>query len=137
MGMESEENIRDRELVFAGPHPDPRQPASALLALGEIPAVYSLRVVDESRLHIRYDVRGVSFAEIEEFLTHLGFHLDNGLLTRMKRAFFQYTDDTIRANNGIRPGGTITNLREVFLHGFGLHRHGCRDDRPRHWRQYL
>lgn len=131
------EHIRERELIFAIPHRDVDLPASAILVLGEIPAVRHTMVTGDCSLHLSYDVREICFADVEECLACHGLHLDNSILFRLRRAYFHYTDDTARTNLGIRPGGTTTNLREVFRNDFDRARHGCRDNRPHSWRDYL
>lgn len=135
--MDHEDFIRERQLAFGNLSPDPCQAASALLVLSETPSVQLMQALDNSHLRIRYDVRDLDFATIEELLERRGFFLDNALLAKLKRAWFEYSDDTLRANLGIHPGGTTNNVRSVFLQDFDHHHHGCRDGRPRHWRQYF
>jgi hypothetical protein len=91
-GMDS--TLRSRELVFCGPHWEADQAPSAALLLADSPMVSEVSVSGPNRVLIRYDLLEVTFAEIEAALQELGFHLDNSLLTRLRRAYYQYCEET-------------------------------------------
>jgi len=86
-------------------------------------------------LHVRYDVRIITLQMIEEGLTELGYHLDNSLLVRLKRALFYYTEEIERENLGVAKSSGVTP--QVFIHRYQKICHGCRDHRPEYWRNYL
>ncbi|ACL71617.1 hypothetical protein Tgr7_0520 [Thioalkalivibrio sulfidiphilus HL-EbGr7] len=132
-----EEFIRHRELAFRGPHRDNDQARAACLLLSDTDAVQEVRVLGPNRLVVTYDLRQVTYSELESALTEMGFHLDNSLVIKIKRALYNYSEDTIRANLGI-PSQCFGNCaRKIFINHYRQHEHGCRDHRPRHWREYL
>lgn len=132
---EAEELIKRRELRFCHLHPDPNQARSALLLLSDASGVVEITLADELCLYITYDVRHLTLDAIESVLTRLGYHLDNRLLTRMKRALYSYSEETQRANLGV--SGNTDNTTQVFVKRYTSNYHGCRDKRPDHWRKYL
>lgn len=125
-----------RELVFRGPHRDADQAPAAALLLADSPMVSEVSVTARNRVLVRYDLREVTFAEIESALEELGFHLDNSVLTRLRRAYYLYCEDTRRANLRISPNCFGQCARRVFVREYQKHQHGCRDQRPSHWREY-
>ena len=132
---EAEELIKRRELRFCHLHPDPNQARSALLLLSDASGVIDITLADELCLYITYDVRYLTLDAIESVLTRLGYHLDNRLLTRMKRALYSYSEETQRANLGV--SDNTDNTTQVFVKRYTSNYHGCRDKRPDHWRKYL
>lgn len=130
-----EELIKTREIRFCHLHPDPDQALSALLLLSDAEGVVDIQFIDELYLSISYDVRQLTLQAVEDVLIRLGYHLDNRLLTRMKRALSYYSEETQRANLGsIVETDTTT---KVFVKRYSINYHGCRDKRPEHWRKYL
>jgi hypothetical protein len=130
--------IKHREIVFSKPHPDPRQAHSAMLLLGDVDGVVAVDLLDEDRIGIGYDLRSLCYEEIQQALTEVGFHLDQGLLQKLRHALWTYTEATQRANLGLDPklcGGSCAE--KVFVRHYRSRAHGCRDDRPQHWRRYL
>ena len=133
----SDEFIRHREVAFRAPHSEPDQAQAACLLLSDTDAIQDVRLLAPNLLVVTYDLRDVTFAELESALTELGFHLDNGLMIKLKRALYNYSEDTIRANLGL-PDQCFGNCaRKIFINYYRQHEHGCRDHRPRHWRRYL
>lgn len=128
--------LRSRELVFCRPHWEADQAPSAALLLADSPMVSEVSVSGPNRVLIRYDLLEVTFAEIEAALQELGFHLDNSLLTRLRRAYYQYCEETRRANLKVRSNCFGHCARRIFVREYQKHEHGCRDQRPDHWRSY-
>ena len=128
--------IRHREIAFCELHPDPYQARSATLALADVPGIHGVHFVSPTFLRVTYDVLQVTLEEIEAALSEMGFHLDNRLLYRLRRALHYYTEDTVRANNGC-PNGESNCTQKIFAERYGHVDHGCRDHRPDHWRRYL
>lgn len=125
-----------RELVFQGPHREADQASGAALLLADSPLVSEVSVTGPNRVVVRYDLRDVTFAEIESALEELGFHLDNSILTRLRRAYYGYCEDTRRANMKINPNCFGHCARRIFVRHYQKGEHGCRDHRPSHWRAY-
>lgn len=132
-----EELIKRREIRFCHLHPDPEQARSALLLLSDAEGVVDIKFIDEQCLSIIYDVRLLTLQAIEDVLIRLGYHLDNRLLTRMKRALYSYSEETQRANLGSSVETSTSTTTKVFVKRYSINYHGCRDKRPEHWRKYL
>jgi hypothetical protein len=54
----------------------------------------------------------------------------------MRRALVHYTEQTQRMNMGCDRGDPNCTVK-VFISRYQQREHGCRDDRPQHWRRYL
>lgn len=132
----SQELIKHREIVFCSLHPDPAQAQSAMLVLTDIEGVEHMRLISHQRLHVTYDIRRVCLQWLEEVLEELGFHLDNSLFTKLRRALYHYTEEVQRDNLKC-PKGETNCTDKVFVNRYQRLPHGCRDDRPPHWRKYL
>ncbi len=130
--------VKFREIGFCSPHPDPQQALSATLVLVDIGGIIRVTVPDRSRntIHVRYDLNEISLYVIEDLLSELGFHLDNSLLAKLKRALYYYTEENELQTLGLHTGQD-QSTRDIFMRCYRCHSHGCRDERPQHWRKYL
>lgn len=127
--------VKHREIRFCRLHPDLQQAHSASLVLSDVEGIEQLRPEGTHLLRVSYDISTLSLCLIEDVLVDLGFHLDNSLLVKLKRALHYYTDEVERANLGIDECGCAD--RQVFINRYLKRSHGCRDQRPEHWRNYL
>ena len=127
---------KQRDVMFHPLHDDQNQALTACQMLADIDGIILTEALSELHLVIRYDLRFFTLADIEELLTTVGFHLDNNLLIKLKRALYRYTEETERANMGC-PEGQANCTREVFINRYQNLPHGCRDKRSPHWRNYL
>jgi hypothetical protein len=136
MGTTHPDRIKHREVWFRGPHPDPLQAQSAFLLLSDLEGILAVRLVECTAdvLHVSYDVHIICLQHIEEILVEVGYHLDNNLLVKLKRAIYYYTEQVERETHGSQSGNSTRNL---FIEHYRRHTHGCRDERPQHWRKYL
>jgi len=130
------ETIRHRELIFCPLHPDPHQARSAMLLLSDVPGVLHLELITSHRLRVGYDIRSLCLRVIEEALIEVGFHLDNSLLVKLKRALCYYTEEVQLQNLGCGRGESNCT-QKIFISHYLQRPHGCRDERPEHWRRYL
>ncbi len=128
--------IKKREIHLNPLHPDPNPARSAMLALSAIDGIERIDVINSTCLLIRYHLLQVTLAEIDTLLQEHGYHLDNSLIHKLKRALYYYTEETERANFGC-PNGHCKTTRDVFIHTYLKQPHGCRDPRPQYWRDYL
>jgi len=130
--------VKYRAIGFCNPHPDPQQALSAVLVLADIEGIIRVSIPDSTRsvLHVSYDLSEISLHIIEDLLTELGFHLDNSLLAKLKRALYYYTEENELQALDL-PTGQDLSTREIFMRCYQCHSHGCRDERPQHWRKYL
>lgn len=134
MDREARTLVKHREIRFCRLHPDQQQAHSASLILSDVEGVHLLRPQDSYLLHISYDISCLSLNLIEDVLVDLGYHLDNSLMVKLMRALYYYTEEAERANLGIDECGCAD--RQVFINRYLKLRHGCRDERPEHWRNY-
>ena len=103
-----------------------------MLMLVDVEGIEQVLALTNTQLSISYDVTCVTLNIIEQALLELGYHLDNSLLVKMKRALYYYTEETLRTNLGCN-----NCTRDIFINRYQKQSHGCRDERPRHWRHYL
>ncbi|HHI77085.1 MAG TPA: hypothetical protein ENJ94_07930 [Gammaproteobacteria bacterium] len=128
--------IKVREIAFCPLHPDRNQAGTAVQLLRDCEGVLSAERLNDRLLRVSYDLHHATLAAIEELLEHFGFHLDNSLLQRMRRALVKYTEETQRSNLGCGRGTTNCTVK-VFINSYRQRAHGCQDGRPQHWRRYL
>ena len=122
--------------MFNALHDDENQALTASQMLIDLDGIELADTISNVHLIVRYDLRFFTLADIEELLTTVGFHLDNNLLIKLKRALYRYTEDTERANMGCIEG-QFNCTREAYINRYQQLPHGCRDKRPSHWRNYL
>ena len=126
--------IKIRDILFQSPHDDAQQAHSASLTLLDLDGVQHATAVNANFLILHYDVREITLYDIETLLYELGYHLDNSLFCKLKRALFYYTEETQRANYGL--SRHTKQYDSVFVDQYERRSHGCRDQRPEHWREY-
>jgi hypothetical protein len=136
MDAQGEGLHKKREIAFCELHPDPNQIGSAAALLAEIDGIRRVEVIDAGLLEVHYHLLAICLAEIEMVLEQNGFHLDNGLIYKVKRALYHYTEETQRANLGCAKG-EANCTQQVFVNRYRKREHGCQDDRPYRWRRYL
>lgn len=128
--------FKQREIAFCTLHPDPNQAGSASALLVDIKGIQTVEVISPSSLQISYHLLAICLADIELLLEQSGFHLDNRLTTKIRRALYHYTEETQRANHGCCKSDPNCT-QKVFVSRYQKRDHGCQDDRPDHWRRYL
>ncbi len=126
----------EREIEFQTLHPDPDQAGSAAVLLLEIDGVHHAEAISPQTLQVVYHLLAITLADIECLLKTNGFHLDNGLVYKIRHALYHYMEETQRANLGCTKGDANCT-QKVFVNRYRKREHGCQDDRPEHWRQYL
>ena len=135
MGGPDPERTKHREVHFRAPPPAAEQAYHAALALRKIDGVLRAHSSAGPTVHVTYDLTEVSLQLIECLLIELGFHLDNSLLAKLKRALYYYTEQAEQETLGCQRGrGNCTQA--IFINRYQHLQHGCRDDRPDHWRHY-
>lgn len=136
MDQQGDGLLKEREIVFCTLHPDPDQAGSAATLLIEIEGVHQVEVINSGHLQVIYHLHAISLADIEALLQQRGFHLDNRLVYKIRRALQHYTEETQLANLGCGRGES-NSTEKVFVNRYRKREHGCQDDRPEHWRRYL
>lgn len=125
---------KKRDIRFCRLHPEHRQAYSAAIVVGDMPGVYESSALTDHQLQVGYDLARISLQQIETDLQDQGYHLDNSLLSKLKRALYYYTEENERTHLGLR--GPEANT-QVYVNRYQRLPHGCRDERPEHWRNYL
>lgn len=134
----SSEWLKRRQIRFAPGRSEQNQALAAEELLAAVEAVREVAATSELALSVVYDLSEINLRDIEAALLELGFELDNSLPVRAKRALWYFAEDTQRLNASEDPRrDNPANAWEVFVNRYQSQRHGCRDRRPRHWREYL
>ncbi len=135
MDSTSNECIKYRDILFDEVYDQDEAPSQlATLLLADAPGIVNLNPVSDTQLHISYDLRTVNLEIIETGLTEVGFHLDNSLMCKIRRALCHFTEETQCINMGCHYDSKTT--RDIYICRYLKLPHGCRDDRPNHWREY-
>lgn len=129
------EEIKQREVRFCtlDPTAEPARDAAQLLL--NAAGVDTVQALTRDSIHIHYRLSQISLQIIEESLAELGFHLDNSLLCRMRRALIYYCEETELANMG-RSHDKANATLDVFINSYQQRNHGCRDPHPKHLRNH-
>ena len=104
--------------------------------LGDCEGIDLVEHISQALIRVHYQINHVCLADIENLLEERGFHLDNNLLHRMRRALVHYMEETQRINLGCGRGESNCTTK-VFINSYRRRDHGCQDERPKHWRRYL
>lgn len=126
---------KQRDIMFSPLHDDEKQASTAAQMLIDLEGVLLAKVTSDTHLIVRYDLRYFTLDDIEDLLITVGFHLDNNLLSKIKRALYRYTEATERANLGYEKD-QLNQTRETYINRYQHLPHGCQDKRPEHWRDY-
>lgn len=136
MDISDDDRYKHRQIAFDPLHPHSDQAEMAARFLVDVDGVLRCQASTPLLLQVRYDLLKTTLEEIEDALRELGMHLDGALMLRLRRAMHHYMEDTQRANWGCSQG-EHNCTKKVFAQRYQVLEHGCRDDRPEHWRRYL
>jgi len=128
--------IKTREIHFRNVDPAANDAREAMRLLLGADGIDEIRALSKDCIQITYDVRQLTLQTLEDALMEVGFHLDNNLLTKVKRALFHYTEETQLMNMGYHHDQASSTL-DVFINCYDQRKHGCRDERPEYLRHYL
>jgi hypothetical protein len=126
--------VKHRQILFQPIHADREQAPTAAQLLKGVGGILELEAHSPTCLRLVYDLGEVCLRDIEAALDEVGFHLDNSLISKLRRAVWYYAEDTQRANLGCHDPRNCA--RRVFIDCYRHHAHGCRDARPEHLRRY-
>jgi hypothetical protein len=122
-----------REIVFHDLPSGQAERAQALLdGLDGIQA--SLKSECERTLVIQYKVTHYTLQGLEKALGSQGFHLDNSLLQKVRRALIYFCENVQRENLAIN--APDAKSQQVFARVYEHHMHGDKDETPEEWREY-
>lgn len=122
---------KTREIVF---HPLPAGQAERARDLLHGLDGLQAELHDPLSLRVRYSVRLYTLESLEGALQAQGFHLDNSLLPKLKRALVHFCENVQRENLAIN--APDVKSQQVFARVYEKHLHGDRDDTPEEWREY-
>jgi hypothetical protein len=92
--------------------------------------------LSDDRLSATYEVPAINAATVVEALEASGVTPVLSWLQRL-RLWLRYYREAIFEENLNDESGWESCVREIYVSRYRHRRHGRRDDRPRHWRQYL
>ena len=121
-----------REIVFHALPPGQAQRARALLE--GLDGLIVLAGPDGNRLLVRYHICEYTLEGLETALMSEGFHLDNSLLSKLKRSLAYFCESVQRAN--VAANEPDIKSQQAFMKVYERHLHGDRDDTPEEWRSY-
>jgi hypothetical protein len=122
---------KTREITFQVPPPDQAGKAVSLLhGLDGIQA----GIIRTDTLTVRYCIKDFTLEGIETALIEQGFHLDNSILSKIKRALAYFCERVQREN--IIANVPDAKSQKVFAKVYEHHLHGDKDETPEEWRTY-
>lgn len=89
---------------------------------------------DGRRLLVRYSVCEYTLEGLETALASQGFHLDNSLMSKLRRALAYFCESVQRRN--VEANEPDIKSQQAFMKVYERHLHGDRDDTPEEWRSY-
>lgn len=123
---------KTREIVF---HPLPAgQAARALTLLQGLDGLIVEAAQPPNHLRVRYHICEYTLEGLETALVSEGFHLDNSLLSKLKRALAYFCESVQRSN--VKANEPDIKSQQAFMKVYENHLHGDRDDTPEEWRDY-
>lgn len=128
-----DQHQQHREIVFSALPTD--QAVQAARILNRIVGVTAQAYPREHRIAVQYDVTEHCLLELETILSDIGFHLDNHILQKIKRALAHYCEE-VQCDNLNIPEHNLKS-REVYVKVWEKHPHGDHDDTPEELRRYL
>ena len=123
---------KNREIVF---HALPvGQAAHALSLLRGLEGLEVVAGEHANHLWVRYHVCEYTLEGLETALSSQGFHLDNSLLCKLKRALAYFCENVQRGN--VEANVPDIKSKQAFMKVYEHHLHGDRDETPEEWRDY-
>jgi len=135
MPEQNPELLKQREINFAALSDDTNPAASAAELLDGLAGIVWLKAAHNTQLLVEFDLSCVSLRQLEDALITVGYHLDNSILNKIKRALYHYTEETQLANMG-DDHAESKSTTQIFISSYIQRRHDCRDERPSYYRHY-
>ena len=130
--MRPDDTIKRRDICFNAFPPGQAAQVGALLNGLDQLAVFPSP--HPNTLAVQYSVLDYTLKGLESALISQGFHLDNSLLHKIKRALIHYCEE-VQLDN-LRTPERQTKSREIFVNAYSHHEHGDHDATPEEWREY-
>jgi len=123
---------KDSEIVF---HALPRgQAERARILLEGLEGLMVMEGPGGNTLLVRYHICEYTLEGLETALASQGFHLDNSLMSKLKRALAYFCESVQRSN--VAANEPDIKSQQAFMKVYESHLHGDRDDTPEEWRSY-
>jgi len=123
---------KNREIVF---HALPiGQVERALSLLQGMEGLTVMAGTDAHLLLVRYHVCEYTLEGLETALASQGFHLDNSLLSKLKRSLAYFCESVQRRN--VAANEPDIKSQQAFIKVYERHLHGDSDETPEEWRDY-
>jgi len=130
--MHTDDLSKKREIQF-DPMP-PGQTPEALDALETLKHVKADEGKRELTVAVSYNLLQHTFQELETRLQDQGFHLDNSLLSKLKRALIEYSEE-VQLDN-LQSTEQALKARQIFAKVYEQRPQGDHDSTPEEWRTY-
>lgn len=127
-GLDKVREIRFRPLP-------PGQVDKAWSALQALPGVKVETGPRPLSVVVRYSILEYSLEVLESALADAGFHLDQSLYMKLRRALIYFCEETQR-HNLLSPERLLKQSNEVYIKAYAHHPHGDHDDTPLELREY-
>ena len=131
--MEHADSEKIRQLSFA--QLPAGQAKAALLLLHDLPHLQVLSTIGNSGLLIRYALPYYTLEKIEFALVDQGFHLDQSLFNKLRRALIHYLEN-LQCQNMTQPEARERSQR-IFAQVYEHHAHGDHDDTPLRYSRHI
>ena len=122
---------KTRDVVFAGLPPGQAKRAFEILRGF---AGLDVQLMAERHIRVAYNVQDYTLEVIEESLVVAGFHLDDAIMQKLKRALARYCESVQRQN--LQAPETDKRVKQAYASAWQHHAHGDRDETPKEWREY-
>ena len=123
---------KDREIVFHALPPGQAERARILL---EGLDGLVVRIGPQCNcLRVHYHICEYTLEGLETALASQGFHLDNSLLSKLRRALAYFSESVQRRN--VEADVPDIKSQQAFITVYERHLHGDCDDTPEEWRGY-
>jgi hypothetical protein len=123
---------KTREIVF---HPLPvGQVERARVLLQGLEGLEVTIGAGSNTLLVRYHVCEYTLEGLETALSSQGFHLDNNLLCKLKRALAYFCEGVQRSN--VEANEPDIKSQQAFMKVYERRLHGDSDETPEEWRDY-
>jgi len=123
---------KSREIVF---HVLPLgQVERALILLEGMDGLTVAAGTGANYLLVRYNVCEYTLEGLETALSNQGFHLDNSLLCKLRRALAYFCESVQRRN--VAANEPDIKSQQAFMKVYERHLHGDSDETPEEWRGY-
>ena len=130
--MFSSDLVKTREICFNNTPKD--QAEHAMLLLTGLAGLEIRLSPHKNAILVTYKLPLYILKELESALIAQGFHLDNSLLQKIKRALIYYSEQVQREN--IEEPERQQKSRQVFVQSYQHRPHGDHDPTPPEWREY-